>query len=320
MLVYLAESAVHAVEASGRFRSARVGAAKRCFKARAAPAAILRWRSFRRTTRGKTLTEVAAAMWNHAPIMAKAGATPTNFAPDEMRDLLGYLLGAAVLRGCGHRGGRAAGVRRPSAARLSRRAPRAERPKLAGAGFNGATMVSALWRHGPSMLNQMKKQGVAVAAVRGFADGGSDRIPEHEEMMHERRSNTKRPILVLLASHWISMLGAALVTLAGFSWLFLLPTNIRGHVENPYIGLLLFIAIPIVFFRGPGADPDRHRLSRSANRGQHRRCAGPQGGMAARGNLLRGHDRGECNHRKPVQLIARWSTWTPSSSAGRAAT
>jgi hypothetical protein len=47
------------------------------------------------------------------------------------------------------------------------------------------------------------------------------------------------------------MLGAALVTLAGFSWLFVLPLNIRGTgVSNPYIGLLVFIAIPIVFFAG----------------------------------------------------------------------
>lgn len=61
----------------------------------------------------------------------------------------------------------------------------------------------------------------------------------------------KRPVLVLLTSHWTSMLGAALVTLAGFSWLFVLPLNIRGRgVDNPYIGLLLFIAIPIVFFAG----------------------------------------------------------------------
>ncbi len=60
-----------------------------------------------------------------------------------------------------------------------------------------------------------------------------------------------RPVLVLLTSSWISMLGAALVTLAGFSWLFVLPLNIRGSgVENPYIGLLVFIAIPIVFFAG----------------------------------------------------------------------
>ena len=60
----------------------------------------------------------------------------------------------------------------------------------------------------------------------------------------------KKPILVMLASHWISMLGTALVTLAGFSWLFLLPTSLRGRVENPYIGLLVFIAIPVIFFAG----------------------------------------------------------------------
>jgi hypothetical protein len=59
-----------------------------------------------------------------------------------------------------------------------------------------------------------------------------------------------RPILVLLASHWLSMLGSALVTLAGFSWLFVLPAHVRGEVGNPYIGLLVFIAIPAVFILG----------------------------------------------------------------------
>src|ERR1700722_17946290 len=60
----------------------------------------------------------------------------------------------------------------------------------------------------------------------------------------------KRPFVVVLTSHWVSMAGVALVTLAGFSWLFALPANIRGNVSNPYIGLLVFIAIPIVFFAG----------------------------------------------------------------------
>src|SRR5439155_7528331 len=44
--------------------------------------------------------------------------------------------------------------------------------------------------------------------------------------------------------------GVALVTLAGFSWLFLLPLHLRGHADNPYIGLLVFIAIPVAFFAG----------------------------------------------------------------------
>ena len=46
---------------------------------------------------------------------------------------------------------------------------------------------------------------------------------------------------MLLTSHWISMLGAALVTTAGFSWLFALPTQLRGRTSNPYIGIVLFI-------------------------------------------------------------------------------
>lgn len=59
-----------------------------------------------------------------------------------------------------------------------------------------------------------------------------------------------RPFLLILTSHWLSMLGVALVTLAGFSWLFALPVNIRGNVSNPYIGLLVFILIPAIFFIG----------------------------------------------------------------------
>jgi hypothetical protein len=60
----------------------------------------------------------------------------------------------------------------------------------------------------------------------------------------------KQPVIVLLTSHWITMAGVALVTLAGFSWLFVLPTSIGGNAGNPYIGLLVFMAIPAVFFAG----------------------------------------------------------------------
>lgn len=59
-----------------------------------------------------------------------------------------------------------------------------------------------------------------------------------------------RSVLVLLTTHWVSMAGVALVTLAGFSWIFVLPLSLRGRVENPYIGLLVFIAIPVIFFAG----------------------------------------------------------------------
>src|SRR6202167_3302352 len=88
-----------------------------------------------------------------------------------------------------------------------------------------------------------------------------------------------RPVLVLLTSHWLSMLGAALVTLAGFSWLFVLPLNIRGgRVSNPYIGLLIFIAIPIVFFIGLilipiGIALAKRRVTENLDEIEHRRAA-----------------------------------------------
>ena len=55
---------------------------------------------------------------------------------------------------------------------------------------------------------------------------------------------------MLLTSHWVSMLGVALVTTAGFSWLFVLPMQLRGHTSNPYIGIVVFIFIPVIFVLG----------------------------------------------------------------------
>ena len=46
------------------------------------------------------------------------------------------------------------------------------------------------------------------------------------------------------------MLGVTLATLAGCFWLIMLPAHLNGRVDNPYIGLLIFIVIPVVFFAG----------------------------------------------------------------------
>ena len=118
-----------------------------------------------KSTRGKTLTEVAAAMWNHEPIMAKAGAVPAKFAPGEMGDLLGYLWARQFFEDAGNAAaGRRVFVSKRCASCHEGSAGKA--PKLAG-GFNGATMVSALWRHGPSMLVQMKGRGVPWPRFEG---------------------------------------------------------------------------------------------------------------------------------------------------------
>lgn len=62
--------------------------------------------------------------------------------------------------------------------------------------------------------------------------------------------DSRRSLLVLLTSHWVSMLGVALVTTAGFSWLFVLPIQLRGYTSNPYIGTVVFLVIPIIFIFG----------------------------------------------------------------------
>jgi NapC/NirT cytochrome c family, N-terminal region len=60
----------------------------------------------------------------------------------------------------------------------------------------------------------------------------------------------KRPFWFLLTHHWLSLVGVALVTTAGISWLFVLPMQIRGHVSNPYVGIIVFLILPIIFFTG----------------------------------------------------------------------
>ena len=61
---------------------------------------------------------------------------------------------------------------------------------------------------------------------------------------------SKRPAWFLLTQHWLSLLGVALVATALISWLFVLPQQIRGHVDNPYVGIVVFLVIPAIFFTG----------------------------------------------------------------------
>lgn len=59
-----------------------------------------------------------------------------------------------------------------------------------------------------------------------------------------------RPVLAVITSNWVTMLGAGLVSTASICWLVTLPQQMHGHATNPYIGLLLFVVLPILFFLG----------------------------------------------------------------------
>jgi len=56
--------------------------------------------------------------------------------------------------------------------------------------------------------------------------------------------------LIHLSNNWISLAGVVLTTSATVFWLFLLPTTLRGDTDNPYIGILAFLALPAPFFLG----------------------------------------------------------------------
>lgn len=64
------------------------------------------------------------------------------------------------------------------------------------------------------------------------------------------KDSRTRPAWFLLTHHWLSLAGIALVTSAVICWLFVLPLQLRGHAENPYIGILVFLVLPILFFAG----------------------------------------------------------------------
>jgi len=75
------------------------------------------------------------------------------------------------------------------------------------------------------------------------ADQGSTppSIPEWER---------DRPWIILLTSHWLTMVGLALGITAVCTWLFTLPTELPGHTNNPYEGIFLFLILPFMLVGG----------------------------------------------------------------------
>src|SRR5215831_915771 len=62
--------------------------------------------------------------------------------------------------------------------------------------------------------------------------------------------NPKTPGWFLLTRHWLSLAGAALIATAAISVLFVESHQIRGHADNPYVGIVVFLIVPFVFLAG----------------------------------------------------------------------
>jgi mono/diheme cytochrome c family protein len=112
---------------------------------------------------GMSLTGVAAAMWNHAPLLKNE---PPRLSSEEMREVLSVYWARQFFRGTGDAG---QGKRVFAAKRCVQcHAGAGPGPDLAAkAGtYNGMSMVSALWRHGPAMLEQMDQKKIKWPVFR----------------------------------------------------------------------------------------------------------------------------------------------------------
>lgn len=78
----------------------------------------------------------------------------------------------------------------------------------------------------------------------------------------------RRPFLVFLTSHWISQVGVALILTALCTWGFLLPLQMRGSTDNPYLGLIAFVFVPLVLFAGLALVPIGAWIARRRVRNQ----------------------------------------------------
>jgi mono/diheme cytochrome c family protein len=98
----------------------------------------------------RTLTDIAASMWNHAP---KMRGEATLLTSTEMREILGHLW---VSNFFAAKGGKADRGARTFAANC---AGCHESQKVArGREMNTLNMVSSLWIHGPGMLKEVEKR------------------------------------------------------------------------------------------------------------------------------------------------------------------
>ena len=133
--------------------------------------------------KNKTLTDIAAAMWNHEPRRAQ---TFLQVDPGEMREIVSYLWAGGFFEDLGKStvGGRIFAAKHCTTCHNdpSSGAPAVPAPDR---DFTGASMVSVLWRHGPRMLAQMNSRQIAwprfdgsqMADVIAFLNSAGRRKP-----------------------------------------------------------------------------------------------------------------------------------------------
>jgi len=119
-------------------------------------------RAFENLIGDSTLTDIAAAMWNHAPLMVKSAETaPSRITAPEMRQILSFVWASQFFSPKGN-AARGKHVFESKKCESCHNNPASGAPALtqANGAFSAVRMVSALWSHGPAMLEKMKQQKI----------------------------------------------------------------------------------------------------------------------------------------------------------------
>lgn len=119
-----------------------------------------------------TLTELAVSMWNHRPDMVrrarKLGMEMESFQGEEMAELVAYLFAQHYFE---TEGNRRRGKRLFASKGCGSCHGRADSPapslRRAGRAFLPLGLASAVWRHGPAMLEEMKSRGITWPTLSG---------------------------------------------------------------------------------------------------------------------------------------------------------
>jgi mono/diheme cytochrome c family protein len=106
---------------------------------------------------GKTMSDIAAAMWSHATLM---GTSPPALTAPEMSQIVAYLWNEQVLGTAGSvsDGKRAFAAKGCAGCHESGTGGAPSLSDRKGE-FSAVSMVSALWQHGPQMREEMKRKG-----------------------------------------------------------------------------------------------------------------------------------------------------------------
>ncbi len=112
-----------------------------------------------------SLTEFAAAMWNHA---TRTRVDPAPLTQEEMRRVVGYLISMQFFeeRGDVAQGGKVFARKRCGACHDDASSGAPSRAAMAGT-ITSFGMAAALWKHGPVMLDRMRLKGISWPRFSG---------------------------------------------------------------------------------------------------------------------------------------------------------